>query len=343
MPPKRVTFADQLPPSAFAEVPSLIDPNYQTPSATDVEENRPGHPAASNNGSNNSNRNGHHQARTAPPSTQTGTVTVGGSSPNSQVLFWGGTYHNVQNTPFGLIIDGLFYPRGPNGRTDLSGMNNPGPGGMPNPNAAHFQPPVPDTTNGPFQYTYIPRVDAPVQNQAPPPGAAPHGQYPSLFYYVPGAYPYPQARPGMATAPIPLTYQQAPYPGQPGQPGQPGYPGPVNSQPATMQPMNCGHHPGMHQATPPAGTYYASGTSGGYELGRTRAEVMAANQARAARGKMNEPQDMKPADDDISRMYWARETDGEWTVRTRYSLDRCGNFRWYVTESGIFYAVILPE
>lgn len=126
---------------------------------------------------------------------------------------------------------------------------------------------------------------------------------------------------------------------------------PVGFQPGAMPPMACGPPPGgptyvatgVAQPAAPPNAYYGGPGVGGIEMGKTRAEVEAENQYSSLHNQMNEPQGIKPADDDISRMYWCRELDGQWINRSRFSLDRMGNFRWYVTDAGVFYAKMLPE
>ncbi|KAI1429337.1 hypothetical protein F5Y12DRAFT_710244 [Xylaria sp. FL1777] len=319
--------------------------------------------------------------------------------------------HSVTNTPEGLVIDGVLRRRGPTVHSDLRdplpqfqpfpgyppyhnntgqphqvNMSTVGAGIMPDPNAVHYQPPVPDTTNGPFQYTYVPRSD-PQYMMA---NGVAAGGYPGFF--APGAFPYQQvqpqnplpmytpavpqvfgvgymnaslirtahrrrAQPGMATAPIPM---MAPGPQMPPMPPmQTPYMQcpPVSFQPGFAPPMHCAAAPsgpafvatGIGQPTPPVtpGVYFPGGNmgggGGGVEMGKTKTEIEAENQYNAMHNQMNEPQSMKPADDDNSRMYWCRELDGQWTSRSRFSLDRMGNFRWYVTENGVFYAKMLPD
>lgn len=155
----------------------------------------------------------------------------------------------------------------------------------------------------------------------------------------------------MATAPIPVMVQGCQPPPMQGYPMQAAT---VNVQPGAVPAMACAPMPGV----PPAGpAYMAAGVGqpapfappgpglvgGGIEMGKTKAEVDAENQSSALHNQMNEPQDIKPADDDPSRMYWCREHDGEWIPRARFALDRMGNFRWYVTENGVFYAKMLIE
>ncbi|GAP87407.1 hypothetical protein SAMD00023353_2601560 [Rosellinia necatrix] len=295
--------------------------------------------------------------------------------------------HTVTNTPHGLVIDGVLRPRGPAPHSNprdvhsqyhpqyqsqpnwaynqplLSNFQQPvqppqpnmstvGAGLMPDPNAVHYQPPVPDTTHGPFQHTYVPRADTAgpqymMANGAPPAGGP--------QFYAPSVFPYQQPQPGIATAPIPMVppgHQPPPF--MQGPPMQ-AYPmqGPaMNVQPGLVPAMACAPQPGgpAYMATgigqpPPANSFFVSGPGGvsGIEMGKTKTEIDAETQCNAMRNQMNEPQNAKPSDDDISRMYWCRELDGQWVSRSRYSLDRMGNFRWYITDNGVFYAKMLPE
>ncbi|KAI8634539.1 hypothetical protein F5Y19DRAFT_469599 [Xylariaceae sp. FL1651] len=284
--------------------------------------------------------------------------------------------HTVTNTPHGLVIDGVLQPRGPGAHSVLSdpppqpqprhpvncplnpsaphyhchnpqpfNMSTVGAGFMPDPNAVHYQPPVPDTTNGPFQYTYVPRSD-PVGPQY----VMANGAVAGLPFYGPTPYQYQQVQPGLATAPIPMVPQcPQPHPMQ----FQPMQAQPFNLQPGAIPPMA---YPMAPAANVP--TYVVSGTGptppvtpptpgfggnpapmgGGYEFGKTKTEVEAENRYNALHNQMNEPQDMKPGDDDVARMYWCHEPDGNWIPRNRYSIDHMGHFRWYVTKDGVFYA-----
>lgn len=109
------------------------------------------------------------------------------AAPEADILA-GAFTHTVTNTPHGLVIDGVLQPRGPTSHSQLrdappfhngiynnqsipsffhntgqphqANMSTVGAGMMPDPYAAHYQPPVPDTTHGPFEYTYVPRPDA---------------------------------------------------------------------------------------------------------------------------------------------------------------------------------------
>ncbi|KAI0971129.1 hypothetical protein F4678DRAFT_461670 [Xylaria arbuscula] len=305
--------------------------------------------------------------------------------------------HTVTNTPRGLVIDGVLRQRGPTVHSDLRdpqpqpqpfpghppyypnvahpqvNMSTVGAGIMPDPNAVHYQPPVPDTTNGPFQYTYVPRTD-PQYMMAPgvaagcPPGVYPPGPVPyqqvqpqNIMPVCPpaapgacgvvfmNASPIRSAHPGMATAPIPMMAAGSQMP-----PMQPPFMQgtTVNYQPGFGPPMAYGAPPngpayvacGIAQPTPPItppGVCIPGG--GGFEMGKTKTELEAESQYNSLHNQMNEPQSMKPADDDKSRMYWCRELDGQWIARSRFSLDRMGNFRWYVTDNGVFYAKMLIE
>lgn len=155
----------------------------------------------------------------------------------------------------------------------------------------------------------------------------------------------------MATAPIPMMAAGGQPPFMQAHPMQPPM---VNYQPGLMPPMAYAPGPGgpaymaagMGQYNPPItppGACVMGDGIGGFEMGKTKGEVDAENQYAAQHNQMNEPQSMKPADDDVSRMYWCRELDGQWISRSRFSLDRMGNFRWYVTANGVFYAKMLPE
>lgn len=102
-------------------------------------------------------------------------------------------------------------------------------------------------------------------------------------------------------------------------------------------------------------TPYAAGTSYPYmsvpavgsswpTWGQTGTEVLAQQISNAQNSKINEKQEMKPADDDPFRFYWCRELDNTWTQRNRLTLDSgdIGDIRWYCND-GMFYAVRLPS
>ena len=77
-------------------------------------------------------------------------------------------------------------------------------------------------------------------------------------------------------------------------------------------------------------------------VGRTPQEEILRQVEFAYKNKLYEPQDFKPGDDDPGRFYYVRELDGNWTQRSRYTIDHMA-CRWYVTDEGWFYAVRLPE
>ncbi|KAI0436083.1 hypothetical protein F4803DRAFT_573022 [Xylaria telfairii] len=342
--PRRVSFASPNSPSTTKPAPNL-QPNLKSKSAT----NHNTGPAPCLRPSSSNSR---------PISQATGPAID-----NLAGIFT----HTVTNTPQGLVVDGVLRPRGAT-HSDLRdtlpqpfpnssippyfhttaqpqvNMSTVGAGLMPNPYAAHYQPPVPDTTNGPFQHTYVPRTDAYGPQYMMPNGfAAPSGPP----FYAPPAFPYQQPQPGITTAPIPL---MASGPQPPFMQPHPMQGPPINFQPGPMPPMavpggpayvanGIGSTPPMTPPTP----YFGGGNLGGFEMGKTKNELDAENRYNAQHNQMNEPQGIKPADDDISRMYWCRELDGQWVSRSRFSLDRMGNFRWYVSPDGVFYAKMLVE
>ncbi|KAI1365242.1 hypothetical protein F5Y08DRAFT_338952 [Xylaria arbuscula] len=362
---RRVSFAESEPPS-------------EPPTATNTHANRhpsphpSPHPSLDPSSTPNLKpaikTSGHHSRVPPPAPSPPGTTAPPPPRPATPDGLAGLFCHTVTNTPQGLVIDGVLQPRGaalhsnpsfpqpqpfpghPGYPTYSNGAAQPpqvnmstvGAGITPDPNAAHYQPPVPDTTYGPYQYTYVPRSDPQfMMMNGMPPGC-----------YAPGAMPYPQVHPGMATAPIPMMASgcQPPFMQPPQMPPcAPGF------QPACMPPMAFGApatgpayvatgigHP-TPPITPPGGMPFPGANMGGFEMGKTKNEINAENQYNSVGNQMNEPQSMKPADDDTSRMYWCRELDGAWIARSRFSLDRMGNFRWYVTENGVFYAKMLPE
>lgn len=74
-------------------------------------------------------------------------------------------------------------------------------------------------------------------------------------------------------------------------------------------------------------------------IGRTLGEEATRQAEFAWQNRLFEPQEIKPADEDPSRMYYCRELDGNWTQRSRFSIDHMDDMRWFVTEAGWFYAV----
>lgn len=75
--------------------------------------------------------------------------------------------------------------------------------------------------------------------------------------------------------------------------------------------------------------------------GPTKAEHIVAMKDKAD----TRPQELVPADPDISRMYEVQELDGNWTRRSRYTIDSkdIGQVRWYQRPDGTFFAKRLPS
>jgi len=119
---------------------------------------------------------------------------------------------------------------------------------------------------------------------------------------------------------------------------QPGVPAP--GQPMYLQAAYPGNANPMAPAPPPAGVFHPEPALG---IGLTGSEMVAQHNKIAADTQMDEPQEMKPADDDPSRMYRCREVDGNWTLRNRFAIDHMKEFRWYVTDDGVFYAVRIVQ
>ncbi|EPE03526.1 hypothetical protein F503_06699 [Ophiostoma piceae UAMH 11346] len=211
-----------------------------------------------------------------------------------------------------------------------------------------FLPAVPDATNGPMLHTYIPRSDAPGQAGA--------------MYMQPG---YNSTGVPMAGVPIAATtspmipvatqggmaYVQQPQPSV-AYVGGGGIGNGGGGPPMVMM-------PGMGMPGGPGGNYAVGGMGGmggmsgmgvmggvhpepALGVGQTPTEVLQEQLEFAYNNNMYEPQDFKPADDDKSRFYWVREMDGNWTQRSRATIDHIG-CRWYITDSGMFYAVRLPN
>jgi hypothetical protein len=171
----------------------------------------------------------------------------------------------------------------------------------------------------------------------------------------------PAMVPGQAVvAPAPVMYaqpvgNQAMHAGQPVIVGAAGGPAPVAMgghgyhlvQPA---PVVTAGNAGVPMMTQPAPVAVPGGGGGGGAAppaitgqGATASEVAADQVKFAYENGLFEPQDFKPADDDPSRYYYVREVDGVWTQRNRYTIDNLGDCRWYITDSGYFYAVRLPN
>ncbi|KAI1331270.1 hypothetical protein F5Y16DRAFT_298113 [Xylariaceae sp. FL0255] len=308
-----------------------------------------------------------------PRAPQQGTSLPRGSQPNSQPhpasQFDGRDVfsHTVQNTEAGLVIDGVLQPRTNGYWTKFPpqypqypytypanfqyptapqpvNMSTVGAGLMPDPNVRHFQPPVPDTSNGPFQYIYGARSDG--QN---PPLGVPNGAPPAPPAYPPaGAFAIPQAQPGMATAPIPVMPQGGPMYYQPGQT--------VNVQPGQIPmmaypPVAGGAGAGQPFQAPMTG-FYINGNQGAafdplplpngmfLEPGRTHCEMNFDQQAEE--NGANEPQEFKPADDSLSRFYWTIQLDGNRIPMPRSAIEGQA-YRWFILPNGVFYARRLPE
>lgn len=75
--------------------------------------------------------------------------------------------------------------------------------------------------------------------------------------------------------------------------------------------------------------------------GPTKAEHIAAMKDKAD----TRPQELVPADPDISRMYEVQELDGNWTRRSRYTIDSkdIGQVLWYQRPDATFFAKRLPS
>ncbi|KAK3322126.1 hypothetical protein B0H66DRAFT_190913 [Apodospora peruviana] len=198
----------------------------------------------------------------------------------------------------------------------------------PAPTGIHFQPQVPDTTNGPQVHYYVPRHDGRGPGAQQINGAAiPLQQYPVAPQPV---MQQPVMQPIMQPVmqPVMMTAGVQPSPAVP----QPVF---IQGQPQMMMPGNPNPVPGMHL---PAGVHPEPALG----VGLTAGEAAALNEQIAHDSNIDEPQDFKPADEDPSRMYRVRELDGAWTLRNRFTIDNLGDCRWYITDDGVFYAIRLP-
>ncbi|PNY25803.1 Uncharacterized protein TCAP_04264 [Tolypocladium capitatum] len=204
---------------------------------------------------------------------------------------------------------------------------------MPAATAAAFSVLVPKThyLNG---YTY--------HASALQPGGIPFGQQGYVVAPQPGVLP----RHHIVQQPQPVMINgQAYYPVQAPSPAA-AVAGGAQLFPGGCQPMMV--QGGMNAAAAfngPVPIIAGGPTSAGPEvsgLGRTPNEEMVRQAEFAYQNKLFEPQDFKPSDDDPSRFYYCREQDGNWTQRSRYTIDRMA-VRWYVTDEGWFYAVRLPD
>ncbi|KAI0166431.1 hypothetical protein GGR57DRAFT_496693 [Xylariaceae sp. FL1272] len=344
--------------------------------------------------------------------------------------------HYVQNTPAGLVLDGIldsklpqqdlftglpnypapqpqaypypFAPFAPQAFPTMSGVPAPSSvaAGIANdPNQRHYQPPVPDTSNGPIQHTYVPRSDQDgsqflgLQGMVPPilqqPGQVPpqYGPGPAVGVIqgaisgVPGAvcYGYPgfagqQSQPGMTAAPIAMVPQGAqcqPMPQmqmqycvpaggistQPGAPPMMVYQQTAAGGAAPNQTYVLAGAAGSGGGPPPSTpTFVMSGGNGppapggsfvlpgnlnseysNITYGKTKTELATEQSFSTSEDEANEPQGIKPADDNPARMYWCQQLDGEYIQVSRQNIDRGGSeYRWYVTAQGVFYAKRLP-
>lgn len=145
-----------------------------------------------------------------------------------------------------------------------------------------------------------------------------------------------------ATAPILVGPQTGMMPQQFYLGGQQPAPGP----PMAAGPPVAAQLPGLGMGGPPQAGFpgnFGIHPEPALGVGRTPAETALHQQAFAESHGLNQPQDFKPADDDPHRWYWCRELDGNWTQRSRLTIDNLGDCRWYLTENGAFYAVRLPN
>ena len=147
-------------------------------------------------------------------------------------------------------------------------------------------------------------------------------------------------------------HHQAPFPTvQPHIAGQPAIVVGSNAMPGAY-PMQPTHNPVMYATSPPGMVPGVPGVPGSVTahlppditgIGKTIAEIQAYHQDVAMANNVLEPEDFQPASKDPAKMYYCRELDGNWTLRSRYSIDKMGDWRWYQTPEGIFYAVRLPN
>ncbi|KFY11365.1 hypothetical protein V491_07236 [Pseudogymnoascus sp. VKM F-3775] len=74
-------------------------------------------------------------------------------------------------------------------------------------------------------------------------------------------------------------------------------------------------------------------------------EFSAHRRGRCGTASSGSRMEMVPADPDISRMYEVQELDGNWTRRSRYTIDSkdIGQVRWYQRPDGTFFAKRLPS
>ncbi|KIH94126.1 hypothetical protein SPBR_05857 [Sporothrix brasiliensis 5110] len=257
--------------------------------------------------------------------------------------------YNIQAFPTLLPSTNMAVPGYPFGVGTTHAVNGVDPTAV---TGLSFLPAVPDATNGPMIHTYVPRHDGPGQNIVYI--QQPNGQQQAMYTTANGV----PIQIATTTAPI-MAYPQTGM-------GQPMY---VQQQPGMAYAVGAGGIGGIGgSGTPvvmmsggvPGGNYIVGGGGGGLGsgggfggvggvhpepamgIGQTPNEVLQEQLEFAYANNLYEPQDFKPADDDKSRFYWLRELDGNWTQRSRATIDHLG-CRWYITDGGVFYAVRLPD
>ncbi|KFY98052.1 hypothetical protein V498_01693 [Pseudogymnoascus sp. VKM F-4517 (FW-2822)] len=74
-------------------------------------------------------------------------------------------------------------------------------------------------------------------------------------------------------------------------------------------------------------------------------DFFAHHRGRCGTASSGSRMELVPADPDISRMYEVQELDGNWTRRSRYTIDSkdIGQVRWYQRTDGTFFAKRLPS
>ncbi|ROT35951.1 hypothetical protein SODALDRAFT_54992, partial [Sodiomyces alkalinus F11] len=237
-------------------------------------------------------------------------------------------------TTYGNVNPLLYHQALPqaNHQNQRENQTNMGDYQTPRPDGLHFQPPVPDTTYGPMTHLYVPRFDngaVPVYAQQPQPNnVTVIGQAPQPINNSPPIMVATQQMPGlMMQGPISTPVQGQHF---------------IMNGVSVMQ----APQPAVGMAGPPGTAFLAPkpqlppDVTG---IGRTASEIAQENAEFAYNNGLYEPQDFKPADDDPSRYYPVRELDGNWTQRNRFTIDNLGDCRWYVTDTGYFYAVRLPN
>ncbi|SPO02782.1 uncharacterized protein DNG_05457 [Cephalotrichum gorgonifer] len=130
------------------------------------------------------------------------------------------------------------------------------------------------------------------------------------------------------------------YPGQSAMIGGQIMPGAYPSQPA-QNPIICA--PAPVTAVPGIGLPMAPFPTDTTGASKTMTDIQAHHHEITMANPNLEPEDFQPASTYPSKMYYCRELDGNWTLRTRYAIDKMGEWRWYQTPEGAFYAVRLPN